>query len=53
MDPLVLDLRPLTDDGEDEEAEDEHRDTELQRQAQPFAARRPGADPRARIAYPV
>ena len=53
MDALVLDLGPLADDGQHEEAEDEQRDAELQGKAQPLAARGPGAEPRARLAYPV
>ncbi len=53
VDALVLDLRPLVDDGEDEEAEDDDRDAELDREADALAARRPGADPRAGLADPV
>ena len=37
--PFALDLRPLVDDGEDEEAEDDDGEADLQRQAHPLAAR--------------
>ena len=50
MDALVLDLGPLVDHGEDEEAEDEDRDAELDRQPHAFAARRLGAEFRAGLA---
>jgi hypothetical protein len=36
---FVLDLRPLIDDGQDEEAEDDDRETDLQRKAHALAAR--------------
>ena len=44
MDPLVLDLAPLVDDREDEEAEDDDGEAELQRQPHALAARWAGAD---------
>ena len=53
VDAFVLDLRPLVDDGEDEEAEDEHGEAELQGEAYPAAARRAGAEPRAGLTDPV
>ena len=53
MDALVLDLRPLVDDGEDEEAEDDDRDAELDREADALAARRPGAEAGAGFAEPM
>jgi hypothetical protein len=53
VDALVLDLRPLADHGQDQEAEDHEHDSELDRQPHLPVARRPGAEPGARLAYPV
>src|SRR6185436_1262566 len=53
VDTLVLDLRPLADHGQNEEAEDENGNAELQRQAHSFAARRPGPYPCPQLADPV
>ena len=53
MDAFALDLRPLVDDGEDEEAEDEHGQADLQGQANPAASRRLGPELRPRLAEPV
>ena len=53
MDALGLDLRPLADHRQHQEAEDEQRDSELDRELHPLAARRPGAESGARVAYPV
>ena len=51
--PFALDLRPLVDDGEDEEAEDDHGEAELERKPQPAAARRLGPEPRPGLTDPV
>jgi hypothetical protein len=53
MDALVLDLRPLVDDREDEEAEDDEREPELDRQSDPLAAGRLRSEPGAGFADPV
>ena len=53
MDALVLDLRPLVDDGEDEEAEYDQGEAELDRQPDPFALGRFRSEPGAGLADPV
>ena len=53
MDALVLDLRPLVDHGEDEEAEDDEGDAELDRQPHALAARGPGSEFRPGLADAV
>ena len=53
VDAFALDLRPLVDDGEDEEAEDEHGEPDLQRQAHAAAARRAGPEPSPGLADSV
>jgi hypothetical protein len=53
MDPLVLDLRPLVDDREDEEAEDHDREADLEGETHLAAAGRLFADARYGLAYPV
>src|SRR5262249_45944324 len=53
VDPLVLDFRPLLDHRQDEEAEDQDGDAELDREPDPFAARRAGPEPRAGFADPM
>ena len=53
MDAFALDLRPLVDDGQDEEAEDDDGEPDLQREAHPFAAGRSGPESRACFAESV
>ena len=53
MNSLVLDLRPLTYDREDEEAEDEHREAELESEAHALATRRAGPHLGAQLADAV
>ena len=51
--PSSLDLRPLVDDGEDEEAEDQDGEADLEGEADPAAARRAGPELRSGLADPV
>ena len=53
MDPFALDLRPLVDDGEDEEAEDDYREPDLQGEPHPFAAGWLGPELRPCVTDPV
>ena len=50
---LALDLRPLVDDGEDQEAEDDDGEADLQRKAHPLAAGWLGADTGPCISQPM
>ena len=53
MDALVLDLRPLVDHGQDQEAEDQDGKAELDGEANFATARRARPEPRACLADPV
>ena len=53
MDAFALDLRPLVDDGEDEEAEDDDGEPDLQGEAHPFAAGWLGPESRPCFTDPV
>jgi hypothetical protein len=53
MHAFVPDLRPLLDDRQDEEAEDQDREPELDREPDPLAPRRLGPEPGACFADSV
>ena len=53
VDPFVLDFRPIVDDRQDQEAEDHDRQPELDREPDPLAARRAGAEPGPGFADPM
>jgi thiamine-monophosphate kinase len=53
VDPLALDLRPLVDHGQDQEAEDQDGEADLEGEADTAAARRAGAETCAGLADPV
>ena len=53
MNAFALDLRPLVDDGEDQEAEDDRREADLEGEADAAAARRTGPEPRSGLAHAV
>jgi hypothetical protein len=53
MHAFVLDLRPLVDDGEDEEAENHDREADLQSKAYALASRGLGPDLGPCVTEPV
>jgi hypothetical protein len=53
VDAFALDLRPLVDDGEDQEAEDEHGKADLEGEADPATAGRARSELGSGLADPV
>jgi hypothetical protein len=53
VDAFALDLRPLVDDGEDQEAEDEHGKADLEGEADPTTAGRARPELGSGLADPV
>jgi hypothetical protein len=53
VNPFALDLRPLVDDGENQEAEDEDGEADLEGEANSATARRARSEPRPRLTDPV